>query len=153
MIAVTPYVAGTFQRFSTPRYSETDAVGGGFGLDYSAAAASEIRGEAGARFETLVGISDNTSLILHARGAWAYDKISDPGLVAMFAAALLPGALPGSGVGFTVNGAPVPNSVALASAGAELRFTNSWSLLAKFDSEFARGWQSYTGNGTLRYSW
>jgi outer membrane autotransporter protein len=151
--AVTPYVAGTIQRFSTPSYSETDAVGGGFGLDYSAAAATEIRGEVGARIDTLVGISDTTSLILHARGAWAYDKISDPGLVAMFTAALLPGGLPGSGVGFTVNGAKLPSSLALASAGAELRFSNNWSLLTNFHGEFGSGSQSYSGNGTVRYSW
>jgi fibronectin-binding autotransporter adhesin len=153
MVAVTPYVAATVQRFSTPSYSETDSVGGGFGLNYNAAAATEIRGEAGARFDSLIGISENMSLMLRARGAWAYDKISDRGLVAMFEAALLPSALPGSGVGFSVNGAALPNSVALASAGAELRFTNNWSLLAKFDGELARGWRSYTGNGTLRYSW
>jgi uncharacterized protein with beta-barrel porin domain len=71
----------------------------------------------------------------------------------MFSAALLPGALPGSGVGFTVSGAAPPSSVALASAGSELRLANNWSLLAKFDGELARGWRSYTGNAKVRYSW
>ena len=41
----------------------------------------------------------------------------------------------------------------LASAGAELRFANGWSLAAKFDGEFAGHAQNYAGTGTLRYSW
>jgi hypothetical protein len=43
--------------------------------------------------------------------------------------------------------------LALASAGAELRFANGWSLAAKFDGEFAGHAQNYAGTGTLRYSW
>ena len=42
--------------------------------------------------------------------------------------------------------------LALASAGAELRFANGWSLAAKFDGEFAGHAQTYAGTGTLRYS-
>jgi hypothetical protein len=41
--------------------------------------------------------------------------------------------------------------LALASAGAELRFANGWSLAAKFDGEFAGHAQTYAGTGTLRY--
>jgi hypothetical protein len=29
----------------------------------------------------------------------------------------------------------------------------NWSLLAKFDGEFANGSQLYAGSGTLRYTW
>jgi hypothetical protein len=39
--------------------------------------------------------------------------------------------------------------LALASAGAELRFANGWLLAAKF-AGYA---QTYAGTGTLRYSW
>jgi uncharacterized protein with beta-barrel porin domain len=152
-VTVTPYVAGVIQRFSTPSYSETDLVGGGFALQYSPGTATEIRGEVGARLDSLFAINAGTSLVLHARGAWAYDKITDPGLAAMFEAALAPGALPGSGVGFTVNGAELPNSLALAAVGAELRFANNWSMLANFHGEFGSGSQSYWGNGTVRYRW
>ena len=42
--------------------------------------------------------------------------------------------------------------LALASAGAELRFANGWSLAAKFDGEFGGHAQTYAGTGTLRYS-
>ncbi len=152
-VAVTPYLAGEIQRFSTPSYSETDLVGGGFGLQFNRAGTTEARGEAGARFDSIFAVNADTSLILHARGAWAYQKVTDPGMVAMFEAALLPGALPGAGVGFTVNGAVIPTSLGLASAGAELRFSNNWSLLGNFNGEFGTGGQSYTGNGTVRYTW
>jgi outer membrane autotransporter protein len=150
---VTPYVAGAAQRFSTPTYSETDLVGGGFGLRYNSGSATEIRGEIGARLDSRVAINDDVTLILRGRGAWAYQAVTDPGLVATFEAALAQGALPGSGVGFTVNGAVVPKSLALAAAGAEFRFINNWSLLADFRGEFGSGSQSYSGTGTVKYVW
>jgi uncharacterized protein with beta-barrel porin domain len=66
---------------------------------------------------------------LCARVAWAYDWVSNPALSASFQA------LPGTS--FVVNGAPVPHDSAVTSVGAELNFTPKWSLLAKFDGEFA----------------
>jgi uncharacterized protein with beta-barrel porin domain len=59
----------------------------------------------------------------------------------------LPGAI------FMVNGAPRPANSALASAGAELHINANWSLLAKFESEFAPGSQTYAATGTLCYTW
>jgi hypothetical protein len=32
-------------------------------------------------------------------------------------------------------------------------YTPRWTLLAKFDGEFAPGSQTYAGSGALRYSW
>lgn len=49
--------------------------------------------------------------------------------------------------------APIPHDSALTSAGAQLFLSPNWSLLAKFDGEFANGSQLYAGTGTLRYSW
>ena len=54
---------------------------------------------------------------------------------------------------FIVNGATPAKNSALASAGAEMRFANGVSLLAKFDGEFAGHSQTYAGTGTLRVSW
>ena len=31
--------------------------------------------------------------------------------------------------------------------------TARWSVLAKFDGEFAKSSQTYAGTGTLRYTW
>jgi uncharacterized protein with beta-barrel porin domain len=84
-------------------------------------------------------------LILRARVAWAHDWTSNPALDASFES------LPGTA--FTVGGAPIPQNSALTSAGAQLFFTPSWSVLAKFDGEFAKGSQTYAGTGTLRYAW
>jgi hypothetical protein len=77
-----------------------------------------------------------------ARLAWAHDWVSNPALQAVFQA------LPGSS--FIVNGAALPADSTLITASAELR---TWSVLAKFDGEFAPNSQTYAGTGTLRASW
>jgi autotransporter-associated beta strand protein len=142
--AVTPYGAVQFQDFSTPAFSETDVTGGGLGLNFNAMNATDVRTELGSRFDapTLVY---GKPLVLYGRVAWAHDFVSNPALSAAFQA------LPGGG--FTVNGAPIPHDSALTTAGAQLYLTPQWTLLAKFDGEFANGSQTYGGSGTLRYAW
>jgi autotransporter-associated beta strand protein len=142
--AVTPYGAAQFQDFNTPAFSETDATGGGFGLNFNAMNATDVRTELGSRFDapTLVY---GKPLVLYGRVAWAHDFVSNPALSAAFQS--LPGA------GFTVFGAPIPRDSALATAGAQLYLTPQWTLIAKFDGEFAPGSQTYGGSGTLRYAW
>ena len=49
--SATPYGALQVQNFHTPQYSETDLIGGGFGLTYNAMSAYDTRGELGARFD------------------------------------------------------------------------------------------------------
>lgn len=144
LAGITPYAAIQTQTFHTPSYSETDLTTGGFGLTYAAMNGADTRGELGARFDdptVVVGLP----LILRARVAWAHDWTSNPALDASFES------LPGTA--FTVGGAPIPQNSALTSAGAQLFFTPSWSVLAKFDGEFAKGSQTYAGTGTLRYAW
>lgn len=143
-IGITPYAAIQAQNFHTPSYSETDLTAGGFGLSYAAMNGTDTRSELGARFDDLTALNA-MPLILRARAAWAHDWVSNPALDAAFES--LPGAT------FTVFGAPVPHDSALTSAGAQLFFTSNWSLLAKFDGEFAKGSQTYAGTGTLRYTW
>ena len=143
-LGVTPYAALQAQDFHTPAYSESDVSGGGFGLSYAAMNATDVRTEIGSRFDAptlLYGMP----LILRGRVAWAHDFVGNPALSAVFET--LPGA------SFTVNGAPIPHNSALTSAGAELFLTPRWTLLAKFDGEFAPGSQTYAGSGTLRYTW
>jgi uncharacterized protein with beta-barrel porin domain len=143
-VGITPYAALQAQSFYTPAYSETDLTGGGFGLSYNARSGTDTRGELGARFDDRTAL-DARPLILRAKLAWAHDWVSNPALDASFES--LPGA------SFTVFGAPLPHDSALTSAGAQLFFTPNWSLLAKFDGEFANGYQLYAGSGTLRYTW
>jgi uncharacterized protein with beta-barrel porin domain len=143
-VGVTPYAAVQTQDFHTPAYSETDLTSGGFGLSYSAMNGTDTRSELGSRFDDLTTLH-NLPLILRAKVAWAHDWVSNPALNASFES------LPGTS--FTVNGAPIPHDSAIASAGAQLFFTPNWSVLAKFDGEFANGSQLYAGSGTLRYTW
>jgi len=141
---VTPYAAVQAQDFHTPTYGETDLTGGGFGLSYAAMTGTDTRSELGGRFDDLTALG-TMPLVLRAKLAWAHDWVSNPALNAAFES------LPGTG--FTVNGARIAKNAALTTAGAQLWFTTNWSLLAKFDGEFASASQTYAGSGTLRYSW
>jgi uncharacterized protein YhjY with autotransporter beta-barrel domain len=141
---ILPYAAVQAQSFHTPSYSETDLTGGGLGLNFNAMNATDTRSELGARFTDRTVI-DSMPLILRARLAWAHDWVDNPALNAVFQV------LPGSS--FVVNGARIPSDSALASVGAELLITPHWSLSGKFDGEFAQSSQTYTGRGTLRYTW
>jgi uncharacterized protein with beta-barrel porin domain len=58
-----------------------------------------------------------------------------------------------AGIELHRRGAPLPHDSALTSAGAELFLTTNWSLIGKFDGEFAATVQTYAGTGTLRYTW
>ncbi|MBR0842725.1 autotransporter domain-containing protein [Bradyrhizobium liaoningense] len=142
---VTPYAAVQAQAFRTPTYTETDPAGSGFGLTYQGRTASDTRSELGARFDRAVLVSPNSVLTLRGRAAWAHDWVSDPTLVAAFQA--LPGA------SFIVNGATPAKDAALASAGAELKFSNGVTLSTKFDGEFAARSTTYAGTASLRYAW
>lgn len=144
IVGVTPYAALQVQEFHTPSYSETDLSGGGFGLSYNAANATDTRGELGTRFDNLT-VWNGMPLVLRGRVAWAHDWVSTPALGAVFEA------LPGSN--FTVNGAAPPKNSALTTAGAELHLSANWTAMAKFDGEFGTGSRTYAGTGTLKYLW
>ena len=144
IIGVTPYAALQVQDFHTPSFSETDLTGGGLGLAFNAMNATDTRSELGARFDN-VQVVNAMPLVLRGRLAWAHDWISNQSLGAVFQA------LPGSN--FTVNGAAPPTNSALTSASAELHLTANWTAIAKFDGEFAPTAQTYSGTGTLKYSW
>jgi uncharacterized protein YhjY with autotransporter beta-barrel domain len=141
---ISPYAAIQAQSFHTPSYSETDLSGGGLGLNFNAVNESDTRSELGSRFADITAVN-GMPLVLRARLAWAHDWVDNPALNAGFQG--LPGA------SFVVNGAPIPTDSALASVGAELHMTTRWSVLAKFDGEFAKSAQTCAGTGTLRYTW
>jgi outer membrane autotransporter protein len=142
---LTPYAAIQAQSFHTPSYNETDLTGGGFALAFNSRSATDTRSELGARFDRLLLLNPGAALTMRARVAWAHDWVSDPSLVPLFQT--LPGA------SFIVNGATPAKNSALTSAGAELRFANGVTLLAKFDGEFASHSSTYAGTGIVRYAW
>jgi fibronectin-binding autotransporter adhesin len=151
-ITVTPLVAAQVQGFRSPNYRETDASNGGFGLSYNSQSASDIRSEVGARFDSQTSVA-GMPLLSYLRAAWGHDWITNPGMVATFNAASQPGAMPGSNVGFLVNGA-MAHDVALLSLSSELRLTPSVAVSTKFDGgEFSRGAQTFGGNATVRVTW
>ncbi len=143
-IGVTPYAAIQAQDFHTPSYRETDVSGGGFALSYEAMNGTDTRGELGARFDGHTALG-NLPLTLRAKLAWAHDEVGNHAPNASFVS------LPGGS--FTVKGAPIPHDSALTSVAAQLFLAPNWSIVAKFDSEFASGSRLYAGTGTLRYTW
>ena len=119
-------------------------TGCGLGLTDASMNATDVRTELGARFDDPTLLYGKL-LILFGRLAWAHDFVNNPALNATFQA------LPSGS--FTVFGAPIPQNSALTTAGAQLFLTPQWTLLVKFEGEFAPGSQSYAGTGTLRYTW
>ena len=144
MLGVTPYGAFQLQDFHTPAYSESDVTGGGFGLSYGAMNATNVRTELGTRLDVPT-LLYGKPLVLYGRVGWAHDFVSNPVLSASFQTP------PTSS--FTVFGAPIPHNSALTTAGAQLFLSAGWSLIAKFDGEFASGSQTFAASGTLRYAW
>ncbi|HLH89926.1 MAG TPA: autotransporter domain-containing protein [Xanthobacteraceae bacterium] len=144
-IGVIPYAAIQTQRFHTPGYSENDLTGGGFGLAFNSQSSTDTRAELGSRFDKLAALDQGALLAWHGRLAWAHDWVTNPALTATFQT--LPGA------SFVVNGAPPKRDAALVTFGPELTWRNGWSLMAKFDGQFASGEQLYAGTARLRYAW
>ncbi len=82
---------------------------------------------------------------LRGRAAWAHDFNPDRTIAATFQT--LPGAT------FIVNGAQQPRDVALATASAEMKWLNGFSLAGMFEGEFSNVTRSYAGKGVVRYTW
>jgi uncharacterized protein with beta-barrel porin domain len=144
-IGVTPYAAAQVQSFRLPGYTETAASGSGqFALSYEARTTTATRTELGAWFDTRQVMGEG-SVSLFGRVAWAHDWRSDPSVHAVFQT------LPGSA--FIVNGAAIPRDIALVSAGVHARVTRAVAVSAKFDGEFAGGYRSYAGTGTVSVNW
>jgi autotransporter-associated beta strand protein len=145
LVAVTPYGAFQAQRLYLPAYSEVAPAGSPFALTYNAQNFATTRSELGAWFDRLVLVADAYAGTVFARAAWAHDWRNDRALSTSFLTLPTPA--------FIINGAAPPPDKALVSGGSELRLRNGWSVMGKFDGEFASRLQSYAGTGTVRYVW
>lgn len=143
---VTPYAAVQVQGFRTPSYGETATAGSAqFALNYEARTATAVRAELGGRIDKAWLATGGSVFNVFGKAAWAHDEVSDPRLNVSFIS--LPVA------SFAVNGATPARDLALTTAGAEWRFGNGVSVMAKFDGEFAERSQTYAGTARLRYAW
>ena len=148
----TPFAAGQVLAFRAPDYAETDLSGGGFALNYAGRTETDLSSQLGARFDALAS-AGNKPLIVRVRAAWEHDWLTNAGLAATFQAGLAPGALPGAGTSFVINGAALPQNLAVVSAGTDLYVTPATSISTKFDGQIAAGVQTYGGSLTLRSTW
>lgn len=140
-IGVTPYAAFQAQAVYMPGYKED---GGSFALAYSSETATALRSEVGLGIDMGLGADPSVARIF-GRAAWAHDWNSDASVQASFASLDMST--------FTVNGAEMPDNIALVTAGAEFGLTEATELAATFDGEFGDGYQSYAGSVTLSYNW
>jgi outer membrane autotransporter protein len=140
---VTPYGALQAQAFYTPTYHENPASA--FARSFDARTTTATRTELGAWVDQAHRLDNSAIVVLRGRVAWAHDNVSDPRVDVAFLS------LPGSG--FTVTGAALPKDLLIATAGAEIRWFNGFSVGAQFDGEFADRAVKYGGLGWVRYSW
>jgi uncharacterized protein with beta-barrel porin domain len=103
-----------------------------------------IRTELGAWIDRPFRVYDDAVLSLRGRAAWAHDDWS--GLTYTPSFLSLPGTI------WSETGAPPPRDLLLASAVAEVGFSNGISLAGKFDAELSQHSQTYIGSARLRYS-
>ncbi|MBX9841755.1 MAG: autotransporter outer membrane beta-barrel domain-containing protein [Xanthobacteraceae bacterium] len=144
-VGVTPYAALQVQAFFLPGYTETAASGSGqFALAFDRRTTTTTRSELGAWFDTRQ-MTGNGPVNLFSRLAWAHDWRSDDSVTAAFQSL--------GGSSFIVNGAAPPGDVGLVTAGIEAKATKAITVTAKFDGEFADGYQSYAGTGTVKFTW
>ena len=144
-VGLTPYAAAQVISFCLPAYAEqTLACTGLFALNYAAQTTTSNRTELGLRGDRSFA-AQTGALTLRSRLAWAHDYDPSRAVTATFQA--LPGA------SFVVNGARPNADSALVSTGAEMKWSNGFSLATTFEGEFAGHVTSYAGKGIARYTW
>jgi uncharacterized protein with beta-barrel porin domain len=142
-LGVTPYSALQVTSFHLPAYAESATSGSNqFALSNASQTTTDWRTELGARLDKPFLVADGL-FTLRGRLAWAHDSNTDRPVSATFQT--LPGA------SFTVNGAEPAADGVLVSAGAQMHWSNGFSLAGSFEGEFSGTTQSYAGKGALRY--
>jgi hypothetical protein len=141
-----PYTSVGVQDFHTPSYTEIAASGTStFALTYAAHDTYDARTQLGLRTEEAFALNNGLTLVLNGRAAWVHDFSGTPSVNAGFVA------LPGSS--FTVLGAAEPADSLLASARAELKFGNGFSIAGSVETQLAGDYASYYGQAQVRYTW
>lgn len=144
-VGVTPYAAAQVTRFDLPSYAEQVLSGAGnFALSYTARSPTDARTELGLRTDKSYAVQD-ALLTIRGRLAWTHDFNPDRSAAATFQA--LPGA------SFITNGAAQASDAALATASAEMKWLNGWSVAGTFEGEFSNVTRSYAGKAMVRYAW
>ena len=143
---VTPYAALEAQAMVLPAFSEWAAPGSSaqFALNYNGQNYNTARTELGAWLTYDLPLADQ-ALKLYTRLAYAHD-FNNEGLTTAFFQQL-------PGGSFLINTAKPAANDALVTAGLEYRLADGWSMLGKFDGEFASTTTIYSGTGVLQKVW
>lgn len=144
-MGITPYVAGQFSVFLLPSYNEQSVVGANtFALAYSAKNVSDTLTEIGVRLDRSFALQDGL-FTLRGRAAWVHDYTVNRDVSATFLT--LPGAT------FSVNGAKAAQNAALATASAEWKSRNGFSLAGTLEGLFSSTSKSYAAKIVAGYQW
>jgi uncharacterized protein with beta-barrel porin domain len=145
-VVLTPYGAVQAVNFEAPGYNEYASAGSStYALAYNGQSATQTQVEIGSWIDKAMVLPTGMPLDLFGRLAYAHDWQTNLSLAASFLA------LPGTN--FTVEGARLPSNLALVTTGATLNLAKNWKLTGKFDGEFAKGAEFYTGTARLQYTW
>jgi uncharacterized protein with beta-barrel porin domain len=143
-LSFSPYAAFTAQHLRTPGFVEHDGLTGlPAGLAVDGRSSTTSRGEVGVRLDAATTLFGRPTIAFGKLGWGNYLQRSN-----QFSASLV--GLPGSN--FLFAGALPDRNVALVSAGLDVKLSPRITLGGRFDGEFSRNAQGYSGSATLRVS-
>jgi len=144
---ITPYVALRGQSFRTPAYSERTLAGvSTYALDYAARTATSLRSELGAEVEWSDTFSEDATVVLRLRGAWARELSSRTDVNASFQSVV-------GDPNFILDGARPHRDSLLVSAGAEIRTRDGFYVAGSLNGRLTGNAHSYGGALKLGYTW
>lgn len=146
-LGLTPYAAAEVIAYVAQGYREnwTAPATGVFALAYGGRTTATLRGEIGARADSLIAAGETGDLIAFSRIAYAVQSNTQRGAEALFQQV--------TGSGFTVFGARASTHTALATIGAEARFRQGTRVSLALDGELGDHHRSLRGSVGLRQSW
>ncbi len=143
-LSFSPYAAFTAQHLRTPGFVEYDGLTSlPAGLAVDGRSSTTSRGEVGVRLDAATTLFGLPAVAFGKLGWGNYLQRSN-----RFSASLV--GLPGSN--FLFAGALPDRNAALVSAGLDLKLSPRITLGGRFDGEFSRNAQGYSGSATLRVS-
>ncbi|MBN8941777.1 MAG: autotransporter domain-containing protein [Rhizobiales bacterium] len=146
-LGLTPYAAAEAIAYVAQGYREnwTAPATGAFALAYAGRTIATLRGEIGARADSLIAAGETGDLIAFSRIAYAVQSNTQRAADAQFQQL--------TGSGFTVFGARASTHTALATIGAEARFRQGTRVSLALDGELGERHRSIRASVGLRQTW
>jgi uncharacterized protein with beta-barrel porin domain len=139
-----PFVAIDAQRFATPAYQETTALGGSsYALAIKSQDKNQLFTDLGLRIDP--GVMNDSRLDFQASLAWRHVFSPSQSASANF--------LVDPASSFRVLGSPLDSDAAVTSVTGEMHLSSSLSLSAAFSGDFGGNSSRYGASAMLRQAW